>query len=324
MADAYKFDVAISILSRDEALAIDLHDSLSQYLSVFVYSKRQEDLAGTDGLDSFRAAFRFESRLTVVLYRDGWGETPWTRVEETAIKERVLADGWDSLFFISLERSSVPPKWLPKTYIRFSFEDYGMEQAAGAVKARIQEIGGSLRHLDVLAQAQIVQRRTAFFAERERLLISYEGGQAFREVVVATFAHVERKMEEINASAGTNARVGIARNECVVTNGRVSVVMSWRPRAINRLEDSPLVVQEFNAPVLLPGERGYYFPQPPKIGESRYQPEYSASRVWCCVPEGKSREELSAEQLGDMCVLAFLRLLDMVASGKLQPPTRPR
>jgi hypothetical protein len=46
------YDVAISFLSGDEPLA-RLHDQQSENLSVLVYSKRQEELAGTDGFESF-------------------------------------------------------------------------------------------------------------------------------------------------------------------------------------------------------------------------------------------------------------------------------
>lgn len=85
-----QYDVAVSFLSVDEPLALQTHAKLSESLEVFVYSKKQEQLAGTDGLESFRQVFRADSRMVVVLYRDGWGQTPWTRVEEAAIKDRFL------------------------------------------------------------------------------------------------------------------------------------------------------------------------------------------------------------------------------------------
>src|SRR5271155_3703298 len=85
-----RYEVAISFLSQDEPLALKLHEQLSESLPVFVYSKKQEELAGTDGLESFRHAFLSQSRLVVVLYRHGWGKTKWTAVEELAIKDRIF------------------------------------------------------------------------------------------------------------------------------------------------------------------------------------------------------------------------------------------
>jgi hypothetical protein len=40
-------------------------------------TKRQEELAGTDGEQSFGKVFSEEARCVVVIYRTGWGETPY-------------------------------------------------------------------------------------------------------------------------------------------------------------------------------------------------------------------------------------------------------
>lgn len=85
-----KYDVAISFLSEDEPIATALHARLSSGLTVFYYPRSQEELAGTDGLESMRQPFLDETRVAVVLYKERWGKTPWTRVEETAIKDGCL------------------------------------------------------------------------------------------------------------------------------------------------------------------------------------------------------------------------------------------
>src|SRR5437899_11207412 len=89
----YEYDVAISFLSQDVDLARELADGLSPQLRVFVYIDRQREIAGTDGLTTFRAIFRSATRLVVVLFRNGWGESNWTRVEEEAISDRFLKEG---------------------------------------------------------------------------------------------------------------------------------------------------------------------------------------------------------------------------------------
>ena len=96
-----EFDVAISFLSADCPTAEQIADRLTP-LNVFFFPRNQEEVAGTDGMESFRDAFRNNSRIQVVLYRAAWGETPWTRVEATAIQERCLAEGWRGLFFVAL------------------------------------------------------------------------------------------------------------------------------------------------------------------------------------------------------------------------------
>ena len=42
--DAFEFDIAISFLARDEALAAELHSKLASRYNVFLYSKEQEML----------------------------------------------------------------------------------------------------------------------------------------------------------------------------------------------------------------------------------------------------------------------------------------
>ena len=49
-----QYDVAISFLSKDEPTAAALRDRLSECLSVFFYPRNQEQLAGTDGLETMR------------------------------------------------------------------------------------------------------------------------------------------------------------------------------------------------------------------------------------------------------------------------------
>jgi hypothetical protein len=90
---------------------------------------------------SMRMPFLEESRIVVVLYREPWGKTHWTGVEQTAIQEHCLKHGWEGLFFMMLDKTSTPPPWLPHTHVRFNYTDFGLEQAVGAIKARVQERG---------------------------------------------------------------------------------------------------------------------------------------------------------------------------------------
>src|ERR1700730_1235352 len=95
-----KYDVAISFVAQDEPLSLSVRDSLQPPLAVFVYSKAQEQLAGRDGIEAFRIVFREQAQLVVILYRQGWGETPWTRVESLAIEEFAHENGWERVMVV--------------------------------------------------------------------------------------------------------------------------------------------------------------------------------------------------------------------------------
>src|ERR1700677_3862713 len=139
-----QYDVAISFLAQDEPLALQLEQQLSPNVSVFVYSERQKELVGKDGLEEFSQVFGAAARVVVVLYRDGWGQTNWTAVEEVAIKGRILEDGLRSLVFATLVKNPDLPKWLPKQFIRLDHTRFP-DDLAPAIRARVLENGGELR-----------------------------------------------------------------------------------------------------------------------------------------------------------------------------------
>lgn len=142
--DSYDLDIAITFVNEDLAFAGDLRDRLGAALNVFVYNAKQEELAGTDGLQSLREIFRHRARLVVILNRARWGKTDWSRVEEEAITDRFLKEGPSFLFVIMMDGSAAP-LWLPDKLIRFNLKDFGIEQAVAAIKARAIERGSEVQ-----------------------------------------------------------------------------------------------------------------------------------------------------------------------------------
>jgi hypothetical protein len=137
------YDVAFSFLSRDLALAEDLRDRLSP-MGSFVYSRKQDIVAATDGLDSFRSVFRRDSRLNVILHRELWGTTPWTGIEEVAIKDSCLATKYRSLVIALIDGSAVP-SWVPDTHQLFDLKLYSRDEIVGVIKSRAAAQGSALR-----------------------------------------------------------------------------------------------------------------------------------------------------------------------------------
>jgi hypothetical protein len=153
----FLYDVAISFLYEDLALAQTLNDELSKDLTVFFFPGRQDELAGTDGLESMRAPFRSQSRLNLVLYRPKWGKTRWSGVEEVAVKESCLDTSYKSIFFFVIEPAQEIPKWLPDTHVRFNCKDFTLEQAVGAIKSRVQERGGHFKPMTPARKVELLR-----------------------------------------------------------------------------------------------------------------------------------------------------------------------
>lgn len=157
----FEFDVAVSFLRSDLDLALELRGRLEPQLRAFVYSREQESVAATDGLESFREVFRERARISVVLFRKNWGNTPWTGVEEIAIKDRCLATKYRSLVLVALDDTE-SPQWVPDGYIHFDHKTYPVEQLVGVIKARAQTLGAKLRESSLAEQAVAIKRQRAF------------------------------------------------------------------------------------------------------------------------------------------------------------------
>jgi TIR domain len=244
-SDNPQYDVAISFLSKDEAIAEAIYRKLSEGLQVFFFPRNQEDLAGTDGLESMRKPFLDNSRVVVVLFQEPWGKTPWTRVEETAIKEACLDHGWDRLFFIVLENASALPVWLPTTHVRFNYADFGLEQAVGAIKARVQENGGQHLPLTPKKRAEIFEAEEKFRRDKSRMN-SEDGLKVIFNRVAELFRHIDEHCREVNEQGSLQIRCSTKIKEreqtqiCTMTDDRVSLSVVWSQQYSNTLDNSAL------------------------------------------------------------------------------------
>jgi len=295
-------DVAISFLSADESIAAALHQALSDGLDVFFYPRKQEELAGKNGLEAMRTPFLEGSRVVVVLYREPWGETPWTRVEQTAIQEGCLKHGWQQLFFIMLDKTSVAPRWLPTTHVRFNYADFGLEQAIGAIKARVQEAGGTIAPLTALKRAELSKQETQYLKEKEQLRSPY-GRDIVGPVTLELFDKIKELCAEIDASGSASIQVASDTHQCHLRN-RVSLAVTLESYSVSKL-----VVREFDKKLPMPGENPVYLNGRPRVfRESSFLPDMNRAREYGWSEEGQPSKFLSSAALADKIVSLFIDL----------------
>lgn len=170
----FKYDTAFSFLSQDEKIAYLINDLISDRVNTFIYSERQEELGGTDGEIAFGNVFGKESRTVTVLFRDGWGSSPWTRIEENAIRNRAFSEGWEFVTFILLDKNSKVPIYLPKTRLWIDFERWGLNGAASIIEQRIKEAGGDIRQETIDDRANRLKRSKKANLERQEYLKSQQ------------------------------------------------------------------------------------------------------------------------------------------------------
>jgi len=181
MEPQFKYDVAFSFCQEDEQLAYEIADQLSDSIESFIYSKKQNELVGKDGEIEFKKTFSENARVVVVLYREKYGTTPWTRIEEDAIRGRAYNSGYDFTLFISLDKNI--PIYLPKTRIWYNIERFGTKGAATVISSLINEQGGEIKEISAKEKAGKLQRKLEFKSKVEAYRQSHEAiGNALKEV----------------------------------------------------------------------------------------------------------------------------------------------
>jgi hypothetical protein len=276
-----------------------------------------------------RKPFFDDSRVMVVLYQDPWGKTPWTRVEETAIKEACLEHGWERLFFMVLDRASRLPVWLPQNLVRFNYVDFGLEQAVGAIKARVHENGGQHLPLTPMKRAEIFKADELFRRDKERMNTA-EGIGKILNSVVELFRNIERECADVNAQGFLQIRCESSFKErsqvqsCTMTDGRVGMVVAWNQLYTNVLDHSALTISEYNCGLILPSELGQrmYWDQPQRIQQIRYSPELSLVREYGWKHESAT-EFMSSSALAQRCVIQFVDLVNRYARGDIERRSSP-
>jgi hypothetical protein len=289
MVDEYEYDVAFSFLAQDEIIANQLNDALSGRVKTFLYSEQQKNLAGTDGEKTFNAVFERKSRSVAILYRNAWGSTPWTRIEETAIRNRAHDEGYDFALLIPLDKPPTTPPWFPKNRLWLGLERWGIQAAAAVVEARLQELGGSPYQETLEERAARQARDVAFRAEKEAALNSFEGVEAFRQRIGFVTEAINDGVQRINSKRTAHklecrppSQIG---GPCYVLGLRKGLSVGGRAAYTNTLENVFLEARLWNGSPPIPG---YFFDEDPTVYMTeKYQLDYLASRtyIWTKVTE---------------------------------------
>jgi hypothetical protein len=303
----YKYAVAFSFLSEDEALARSLSDALKGRWPTFVYSEHQVELMGGDGELSFSKVFYEESRLVVVLHRAKWGTTKWTRIEQTAIKNRAYDQNYDFAFFVGLEKPIDLPQWLPRTLLWADAGRFSAQEIAAAIDFRLHQAGGVAHEETVEEMAERLARDARDEQERAGVLAT-----AGTEMV----AQELRRLFDVVASTAAKVELQLSRGDydfLQVRLDRCQALFQWQPsECINTVQDGVLSLKILE-----------FTPQRNPIYPAQRQCEAKSFRfgltprthrpIW--QPKKQGDPPLTSEALADH---AIKRLLHFVEEGRKQ------
>jgi hypothetical protein len=276
-AQTYEFDVAISFGVNDEDFANRLHDLLRGRLHVFLYSKQQEMLAGTDGEQRFNEVFGSKSKLVVVLFRETWGKTPFTRFEETAIRNRAFNDGYDFTIFIPMDESKKQkvPAWLPKNRLYVGLERWGINGAAAAIEARFSELGGVVREETIEDIAARTARVLDFKKERDTHLASDAGvaaqKQAYEAIKTGLLEAVEKLKVALPGIGLLEKHHKSPGGSIVFLSNPAAMAVNWRVPYSNTLTDAKLEATLWEGHPPWPGIMS--FEEPRKLATVGFKPD---------------------------------------------------
>ncbi|HYQ94292.1 MAG TPA: hypothetical protein VEP70_05610 [Burkholderiales bacterium] len=299
----FKYDVAFSFLQQDEPLAMELNDRLQDRVKTFIYSEQQKEIAGKDGEEGFNKVFGEEARIVVVLYRAGWGESRWTRIEQTAIRNRGHEHGYRFAKFIPLDEPPTVPKWLPATQIWIGLKRHGLDGAAAVIEARVQDVGGTIHEETIEERAKRLERNIQFRDRREKFQWD-QGVQAARIEVEKLKQPLESKAATVKKSSsidlnviqnwGTMYLIGLGR----------ALGVHWKLEASNHLRGAFLDVRLFSHQPAGPGQ--LEFEKPHVVQSMRFTFDLLPSDVGGWISGDAQKRTFSTETLADYLTKFYL------------------
>lgn len=279
LTQVLKYDVAFSFLAQDLGVAQDLESRLTPGLNTFVYARRKEELLGRDGMDSFSEVFRRDARLSVVLFREGWGHTPWTAFEETAIKSRALETRFSSMMVVRLDDSEMPT-WIPSHQLYVSQGSDTRPEMAAVIRARAQEQGAVVKKLSA-SEIALKKSRDEYLREaREQRARSHKAPEEIRQELGVLYGEILRIVAEIKAGDANFDIAAAAHNDsCVISSSRQSASLILYPIG-NTLRDLVLRENRWKGPHGLPSPSNPQPGGPHHLGATHYRPVISSDDAW--------------------------------------------
>lgn len=304
MSDEYKYDVAFSFLQRDEPLAMQLNDRIQDRVNTFIYTEQQKVVAGTDGEETLHRVFGKEARVVVVLYRMGWGESRWTRIERTAIRNRGHERGYTFAVFVPLDEPPNVPDWLPAAQIWVDFNRFGIEGTAAVIEARIQDAGGQVHQETLEEHAQRTKRAIEFAKRREKFQWD-EGVRMAQQEVAKLKLALESRAEIVKNSSSIQLSVQHTRWGSVYLIGLgCALGVLWKQQVINHLRDAFLDVALFTHRPAGPGE--FQFETPQKIHSMRFVFDLLPSEMGGWISDDAQRRSFSTDALAEYLTKFYL------------------
>jgi hypothetical protein len=177
----------------------------------------------------------------VIFYRNKWGTTPYTEIEEKAVRARISEEGNNNLLVISLDNPPVIPKYLSKAQIWTEIAKAGINGTAAFIEEQVKALGGGLAEVLPLNTETENKNEPRFEVESSKFLESVSGLEiAVIELKKLFFAlEIEKnKMQQSDLSISLTYKRD--DKNCIINYGEFSIRFYMQTEKSNLLMDSPL------------------------------------------------------------------------------------
>lgn len=237
----YKHDIGFAFLEKDEPFANQINDLLKDKFKTFLYSKKQEYKDDLEREMLILDVFKKQSRCVVLFYRNKWGTTPYTAIEEKAVRTRISEEGNDHLLIISLDNPPVVPKYLSKAQIWTELAQAGINGTAAFIEEQVRALGGGLREELPINFISDIKKDPQFEVESSKFLESVSGLEIAVIELKKLFSALEIEKNKIIES-DNSISLTFKRDDknCIIHNGEFSIRFYLQTEKSNLLMDSPV------------------------------------------------------------------------------------
>lgn len=318
-----QYDIAFSLTSTDRGFVKRLVASLPDF-RCFFYLERDRELTGASALGPMREAFRYGSKLQVIVHRPPWGKTGYTKLEHEAICDRYFGtENAPPPFLIRMDLSYPKPDWIPDTVTWCDRSKFSIKKIADQIREKFEtrvvpRTGSStktefLTHLVTTDQvrqvrldvANAIAKRVAMRsqqARREHLLKTSDGfdlALSYMAEVQEHFAKYAKEFEITDPEFHVEyARMTPAPYWFVISSKTRSVRIKWDRDGGPSIRDDKLIIEYCKDPATVPGKTkhiGYWHGEgndPRLIEREYYVAEINNAEVFVWTMQ---REEIDYE-----------------------------
>ncbi|MBK9513433.1 MAG: hypothetical protein IPO05_07335, partial [Flavobacteriales bacterium] len=238
-----------------------------------------------------------------------WGTTPWTRVEEDAIRDRCNAEGPDFTVFISLDKNK--PRWLSRTQLWYDYTTFGLKGAAAIVSKKVAEYGGVLKEESVDELAARLQRDIQWTREFAAYYCSPQAVKDAWEEFETLRVQFSLRVEKLSAAALIESMGTYRTNRDMMMHSSYENAMwvKFKQEYADTLREAELTVAIENmvrfAKYRSPNDRIHTY----KSSSYTFAIDKDGNRFWSAVKDKETL--LSTDQLLDKWMKQWLEIVHL-------------